>query len=376
VIVGKHARTSAALTALVLCAPTGLAQEPATLRWKGRAFDLAASAGELPQAAVGAARFWAAWAEASGYRMDLASSGSLLLLTPAASGRASSVLKLAERAEALLDAELPEPPRSAPAGAQPENEEWSWGATDAPLGLETVVLVDLNQVDDLPGVLAFLARSFPHLASWAQSAGDISGFTIEGPPCGAFVQRDPKSKEWKRENEIVHRAAQLLLLRRFGVQPTWLAQGYAWHVELELQRSVYCFPHRAGFVKATEHKGWDALLRARFAQRAEQALAMTEFADWRAGTYDDERGKVSWGLVELVLRHDPPALALVLEDLRAIRARESRIEHGDGSWTLDTAYTVPLEEQAEVLRARVAPTVLADAARAFAKGSSFAPHWN
>ena len=61
-------------------------------------------------------------------------------------------------------------------------------------------------------------------------------------------------EEWDIENELVHRLAHLLLLRRFGQQPFWLTMGFSWYVEKEMRGAIYCYPYRSGFVWASEHE--------------------------------------------------------------------------------------------------------------------------
>jgi hypothetical protein len=335
----------------------------ATVRWNGRTFDADEPPAELPVPARAAIAFWAPWAEAERYRMSLDDEGRLLLLEPARGGPAG-LLKLVERTAELFDELLP-----LPADAEvrdPPADPHAWGSADVPRDTETIAFLALRDEEDYASSLRELPKSNPYLAGWAEAAASrLGGYVLSQPLCGAYVEVDARQKEWNPKNELVNRAAQLLLLRRFGPPPNWLVQGFAWHVELEVCRAIYCFPYRAGFVSAAEHKGWDGWLRERFRGRADDPLRVDEFAAWPAGSYDESAARVSFGVVEFLLRHHAEALPGFLEDLRRFRDENDRVKRSDGTWERQPGYEIPLADQTRLLQERFGEAFFEEVTRAF-----------
>ena len=172
-----------------------------------------------------------------------------------------------------------------------------------------------------------------------------------------------EQEEWHPDGELVNRIARLLLLRRFGRLPHWFEQGYAWHAEIALRGGVFCFPYRREFVYATEHVGWDAVVRARLANRASRPLVLDEFASWPRHTYSDTFGKLSWGMVTFLLHAHPDALPALLESFRVFRDANDRVKVSDSEWHRDPEYSIPLDVQGRLLREHLAPDWLERATR-------------
>ncbi len=373
----------------------------AEARWKGRPYPADALPEELGPGPRAAVRAWAGWAEAEGFRLDLCDDARVLVVTPRKGSKASRWLRTVEKVEARFDALLPRPaergeaeptpppedpdeggipedPEAGPAGGAPPADrrwhvEWTWGVAERSPDTETVVLFVVRDDADYLAILEKLAADHPYLAGWAKGARKLAGFVLEQPLCGMCVEMPSRVEEWDVENEIAHRTAELLLLRRFGPQPYWLAQGAAWYFELEVRRSIYCFPYRLGFVAVGEHKGWDRALRARFSGRADRPLTMEELTALRRGRYDDDAAKIAWGAFSFLAAHHRDVLPELLEDLRLHRDAHDRIERGDGTWERDPSYEIPPDELRELLAARLGERFLADLAGYFAAMKSWKP---
>jgi hypothetical protein len=174
-------------------------------------------------------------------------------------------------------------------------------------------------------------------------------------------------EEWNPDNELVNRLAQLLLLRRFGQQPNWLLYGWAWTAEITLLDSVYCFPYRDEFVWATEHTAWPGMLRELFKRRASKPVRPEEFAGWPRGTYRDTEAKISWGVVDYLVRNRSADLPAMLEALRAYRDEHDR-EIVDGlTWQRRRNYVIPLEEQERMMDEHLGEDIWRDMTRWFRK---------
>lgn len=388
-----RSRAACALTLLCLLAPGRAGSEGVPVLTVGgkptKLSELPPELGEGPRSAI---ETWAAWVVGARYRLDLDPTGRVLLITPIEAGGPSRELALVVRTLELFDGALPAPDRAPIAAAStqgasadkseipedpipedpipedPEPEDpfpWQaasgeegtshtyvWGSELAAPDSQTIALLVLRDESDFDAVLDFLAERFEYLKAWKPKAGTLVGFTLALPLAGAHVLRAAGQEEWRPENELVNRLAQLLVLRRFGQQPHWLVQGWAWHVELSLLDSVYCFPDRTGFVYATEHSGWEDELCRRFAERKQKGLAIKDFASWKRGVYDDERGRIAWGVVRYAMQTDPGILQNVLEDQRLYYDQHSRREKGDGNWERKRDYEVPISVQRRFFQQR------------------------
>ena len=342
---------------LVFALPLRASDEVAPLSWRGRKLDLTALPAELPADARVAVESFAGWAAEHGYRLDLDESARALLVSAKDSSkllkRIEAVLALADRTfdgrEAAGAAPELKPEPKPDSAATPA----VWGASNRVPGSGTLVLVVVRTPKDHAPLLARLAELSPYLASWAKSSTPAPGFALEEPLAGAVVLGLPANKEWNADNELVHRAAELVFHRRFGRQPYWIVQGFAWHVEQELCRGIYCFPYREGFVWATEHSGW----RARFAKlwRDKPAPALADLATLRRGQFEPNAALCAWAALAYLSERHGVALASTLHELHDLWDRNSRRDLGGGAWERVPTYEVPLAEQQRLLESRLAP---------------------
>lgn len=379
---------------LGLGAGAGAAAQGAAVTWKEATCTSDALPAELPAAARSAIEAWSAWAVAHGYRMSLDREGRVLLVTSTENDRWRRQMRLVDDACLFFDRNLPLPPETkteqpAPettGGRAPEAVPEDPEAGPAPwetLGkpeskktssptvtvrgtetlepdVQTVVFLVIRTEADYAAAIDLLVRDHPYLAEWSQKARGLTGFALQMPLAGAYIELAEGQEEWDPDNEVVHRVAQLLLLRRYGQQPHWLVRGWSWHAELEIRKGIFCFPDRAEFVWATEHTGWDKELRARFAERTGTPLAIEEFAEWPRGTFDAERARVAWGVVRFLLQKHPGALPELLVRLRDVRDRENRVDLGGGKWERRLDYEVTLETQVRLMTEVVSESVFKD----------------
>lgn len=386
---GIRSLALAVLLVLVTVAFAPIVAAETGVRWNGRPYTAEALPEELGPGPRVAVRAWAEWADAEGFRLDLSKDGRVLVITPRRGSQASRWLRTVEKVGARVDALLPRPPareESAPepppeepgeAGGVPEDPEegpaggtppedrrwhveWTWGLAERSPDTETAVLFVVRDDADYLSILEKLAADHPYLAEWAKGARKLAGFVLELPLCGMCVERPSGVEEWNVRNEIAHRTAELLILRRFGPLPYWLVQGAAWYFEFEVRRSIYCFPYRLGFVAEVEHTSWDRALGARFADRDGSPLTMADLAALQRGRYDDAAAKVAWGAFSFLRDHHRDVLPELFEDLRRFRDAHDRAEHGDGTWERIAGYEIPRDKQYELLAARLGEGFLVD----------------
>ena len=376
-----------ALVATLAAAPDVDAQQ--VVRWKNRDHELTELPKAMTEPALAAIETWAPWADEHGYRLDLEDGGRVLLVSPRKGGawkqmrhvdRAIGAFEAALPAPARLVAKIPE--RSAPAtpagqgggGPLPEDPEGPppgigglgglSGGTEAEtksaappppaLDAETIVFFVVADEKDYAQLAARLAWDHPYLAGWAKTAKQSTGFTLEQPLAGAYVAGASGQEEWNPDNEIVHRIGELLLIRRFGRQPFWIQQGWAWHLEESLLRGIYCFPYRDEFVFATEHTAWPNELRREFKDR-DEPLTIDDLAFPR-GKYDGERARRAFGAARFLAERRRGKFAGALEQLRV-----ARLERADGG-------EVPPADQERILKDKLGADVLDEMAKAFARG--------
>ncbi len=328
-----------------------------TLTWRGKKLDLAALPPELPADARVAVESFSAWAAEHDYRLDLDTSARALVVS------AKDGAKWVKRAEAVLA--LADETFDGRAGAA-SNEEPSGTATASPVAwgsgarvpnTGTFVLAVVRTPKDHPALLARLAELSPYLASWAKGSTPTPGFALEEPLAGAVVLGLPENKEWNADNEFVHRAAELAFHRRFGRQPYWMLQGFAWHAEQSLCRGIYCFPYRTGFVRAGEHTGWRARLGKLWREKPEPKL--TELATLRRGSFEDVAALQAWGTMAYLCEHSGPALDTAMRELHELWEKNSRRDLGGGAWERVPEYEIPVPEQEQVFLKHVPADSLA-----------------
>ena len=397
-----------ALVSLTLCVPSlpgaRLSLEEPTVRWGKKDYtaeDLPAELGPGPAAAMGA---WGEWVLAHEYRMYLDPQGRVLLVSPKKNGKLKRQLQLVASTSERFDELFPPPPRApqspvagAPApssprddgdeipedpggppgwgtgetGSTPQTHSFEWGAGTWPVDTETCVLFVAHDEEDYGDILDHLGELQEYLSPWLSTAKRYTGFVLESPLVAAYIQNAAGMEEWDPENEVVNRVTQLLFVRRFSQQPFWLVLGVAWQLELELRKGIYSFPYRDEFVWATEHTGWSSVLRDRFKDRKDTPLRIDELSSWRRGAYDEPSAKLSFGLVDFLVRFYPEKLSGFAEALRLFRDQDNRVELGGGSWARKPDYVLPDEALERLLKEHFGDHVLTDASEFFRKGKSF-----
>ncbi|MCC7015073.1 MAG: hypothetical protein IT454_21105 [Planctomycetes bacterium] len=322
------------------------AEGESVVGWKAKRIDVDAAPAEFPAAACETVRKYAPWAREHGYKLELDERGRALVVVHK-NASASTWLKHFDGVFELL-----------------EREAADSAATES----EPLVMFVLKTEVDARSLVARLAEQTPYLAAWASSAKDMPGFALELPLVGSVTLGARDQKEWDPDNEFVHRTAELALLRRFGRQPYWLLEGWAWHVEIARCKSVYCFPYRGGFVGIGEHGGWDKLLRDDWSDPA-ATFSIDEVAALRRGIWDARAARQAWGTLEFLTRHHPGALTAILRELHGIWDRDSRRDIGGGSWERITDFEVPRADQLRVLESLAGP--LSELRRFFELGSAY-----
>jgi hypothetical protein len=244
---------------------------------------------------------------------------------------------------------------------------------DADMDAPVPILVQLEDPAALGRLKTFLGREHPYLAGWAESGERGVGFVLEEPLIAGWLREVPgvKKSEWKPQNELTNRLVQALLIQRAGRLPQWLTQGLAWYVELEVKKSIYCFPFRAGFVGKKEHKGWQSALKAMLVESGQRAPTMTELAGWPRGSYDDRHAALAWGAATLLARYFPEELPLVVADFEERTRTGGRITNADGSWESVPDYEIPPDEQLAILDERLGTSFLGELERFCRQGRSY-----
>jgi len=390
--------TAVALGSLCLSAQE---PDPARVGWQGKSYVLERLPDGVSEQARAAVSAWAPWIAQHDYRMDLDASARVLLVSSHTRARVAGELGLIERTGALFDALLPPPPPSSgapapvqgepkpapgaapipedpeapPSGLQPVPAEdpvdqrtaarpaTTWGAGSLEPDGQAAVMLVLKTEGDYLSALEFLTGLQPYLAEWIEEARKHTGFAIEVPLCGAYVENASEQEEWNPDNELVHRVMRLFVMRRFGQPPYWLAAGLSWYAELKVMKTIYCFPYRVGFVGVGEHGGWDAWLRSTFGDKKRLPVTMKELTVLSRGSYDDDGARMAWGFVDFVARRHPAAFSSLLEELRLFRHEHDRVELPGGTWRRKRGYEVPVEQQEAILEQQLGQDFLPELTR-------------
>jgi len=393
-----------AVLCVVARAAPGAGVGSAPVMWKGMRYTLETLPAEMPQSAKEVIVRWADWSSENGLRLDLDPSGRVLLVSQSAASNYTRLLSLIASVNKFTDEHLPsaakvdtaaggaagtgkrvgggipEDPEAPPVGGKGSLDELLrtkttvWGAGSGPLDHDTIVIFSIKNEEQYGKLLDALAVMSPYLAPWAGSARKLQGFALEQPLAGAVVLDMPGQEEWNPDNEFVHRTAELMLLRRFGRQPYWLQQGWAWHVEMSVKHNIYCFPYRHEFVGVAEHGGWDKSVRAFYANIEPPKVAtMADVASLKRGTYDDRAAKHAWATLAFLDRYDRTALIPLLADFHDDWDRGSRKDLGGGKWERNTNYEVALDAQSKLLLDHAGANFFAELTSFFLQGSGYSP---
>ena len=343
-------RVARIFAALLLVLPAARAGDRVNVRWQGKTGTSAALPAGFPEPAHAVLTAWEPFLKQAGYRADADPAGRVLLFTSEKSAHTDDQLHQLAKVSAWFDARLP-----APAAAKPESV--------------CAALFVVRDPAEYATLLARLAEIAPTLAGWTADAKKDTGFVLSEPLCAAFLESAPGLKEWSPAHELVDRATQLLLVQRFGEQPYWIQQGFAWAAEWGYDSTLYSFPYRNEFIKATEHGAWPGELKALVAARAPKLLELSEFALLRRGRWDPERARLAFGCASFLALQPGAKLAEALTQLATFRVENNRKDKDDGTWVTDPLYEIPAEKQLEILEAQLGPKLMERATAFLAKGT-------
>ena len=332
--------------------------------WRGRTVPLAEIRGELRDATAEAVTTWWSFASDHGYRLIL--------------DDAQDVLLVLHQGHARTQARRERPSVEKFLAALGDAQELAVPLLPE-VGGDSQPAVLVGAVEkDYAALLDHIARVEPRIAGWAAArAGSVAGFVLSEPLVAAWLDDGRGQEEWDARHELVHRAAQLLLRRSAPQQPPWVALGFGWHVEDSVLGSIYCFPHRAGFVWAAEHSGWAGRLKTGFQASRRRAagrppvLAIDEIASWDPmrdpDGFDADRALLAFGVVRHLCDLGPGSAAGAFRGFdTAIRAGW-KVQLSETEWTTDPDFRLSAARQQEVLDA-AEEGFLDSATQAFARG--------
>ena len=366
-----------ALLALTVCLSTPVlaasevdpneANKLSKVHWQRKTFAPGEWPAEFPARAQALIETWQPWALEMGYRMDLDPDCRVLTLSMGKFNRA------VRKEDALIQETLECFDGWFPALTGPQPETGSDNLQEPTNQENPIVLFRLQDQEDYWSLLAFLAENHEYLSEWVEQAGSYTGFVLRQPQCAAWIERGLKLDEWRPENELVNRLTNCLTYVRFGTQPHWLEQGVAWNVELEVQGSIYSFPHRSGFVAIEEHKGWEQNLKSFWGRRKDAQLELEDLTEWNRPEYDALSAGMAWGLVSFLNEHQPAALSSVLRDMGGFHASQGVRRYADGTWELIPDYKIPHTVQSRILDRHLEPESYKECARFFQLGHRYRP---
>ena len=310
--------------------------------------------GERAEASADGAELaaWRAWAEEHRYKLASDDERRILVLARSAANL-RRYAKVVREVSAEVDAFAPE--ESAVEGGGTGELPW-------------IVLFELEDLDDQLSALQVAARIAPYLEEWVRLRGEnIFGFLTERPLLGAWILKVPGREEFDAGNELAHRLTRLLLQRRFGHLPHWLASGLAWRFEQNLRGDIDCFPDRDGFVAITEHDGWGSSVRTELG-KASGTFDLGVVAAWSRGVYRDREAGLSWALASFLCEEHAPKLGALLAELGRENETRGRVTHADGTWERVVGYELDADVQLEVLRRHAGDDVMEAFSRAGSRG--------
>ncbi len=367
--------------------------EQRVLVWKRKDHALDELPRKLTDGARAAVENWTPFAEAQGYDLGLTGDCRVLILHRLAPTQAARQLRTVESVTELFDDQLPQPPPPPPPPrgavvekpkALPEDPEtapvdidmignaasttWygAWGPGTRPDEDATIVLIEAASAEQYALVLAHLLQLAPQLEPWKERVALQRSFTLEAPLTGGWILPEEDAPAWDARAELIHRLSELLVTQRFGWQPYWARQGWAWHAEWELTREVWCFPGRDVPVPDAEHGAWKKEIR-RLVQARERPVGIADITALSRDTWDGTAARYAWATYRVLSTKHARAMSEVLGEFNTTWDAENRIDHGGGNWGRDPAYELPVEAQHDALRRHTDRHLLQALQKAFLK---------
>lgn len=361
--------TGAAAAACLTLAPASESTGPdATVRvsWCGQTFDPSSAPASLSSRQHEAlSNIWD-WAVQYEYRLDFDKRGRVLLLSPVSERGVNQEFEWVESTLRVFDSSF----------SKPALKDLDLAGSDARRrgGERVSTLVRLENQEDYNSLLEHVAANDPSLTQWAWRSRVTTGFSIDEPLLGAWIDERGAlaDGQWREQNELTNRLAQTLICERFDRLPHWLAQGMAWHVELESTGSVYSYPNREGFKGLDEHRGWANRLSDEFRTNRE-ILPLHELTGWHGPDFDESSAALAWGVVNYLERYRGDAASILAADLGAYSRHHGRVTAEDGTDAWREDWQVPFEVQMRALLHAGGPDVLEDVTECYRKGSRFRP---
>ncbi len=326
------------------------------IEWNGKTYDVTTLLPLLKEATRPAVAMWNQFSESHDYRMWLTADERALLVLPRTHKKVKAWLELIHKTCEFVDRSIPVP---APPPQTPDKKDeppMFWFDAEGRFEVDgrkldegTVILLETRDKLEYLKMIDFIVAADPSVADLLEPSRQAVGFVSEKPWVGAWLAGSEDLEEWSPENELVHRLAHLLLIRRFGSLPLWLKLGYAWAVEIEVRKSIWCFPYRNEFVFEVEHTRWESDLRRWFQRRAERPLEMAEILALKRGSWNPEASLLAYGLTAFLMRAYPQELPKVIEALRIAQRRSAVRFNPDGTWTASAESQLDGGIQQEIL---------------------------
>lgn len=335
-----------------------------TVLWKGQSHsveDVAAEAEANCSGGVSAQlERYRAWLVENDYHVSLTDDLRVILVTSSKKS-AKKRLPLVEATLETFDALLAPPNRC---DSDESFRGGEWGVAEHAPDAEPVVLIELDDDEHYQALLAALGEIHPDMQTWASVQSSEPGFDEERIMTTGW-QSAPDGYEigpvWRSKNELVNRLSRLLMYRSYGPQPHWLNQATGWAVEYEVVGDIYCFPHRNEFIGVGEHDGWRNEIRNRFKSKKSEPLQLSDFADWKRGTFEHDHAAAAWGFIQFLAHEKPEVLPALAEANRVAYKAGFTVDLGDGNWRTNPSFAVTPEAQFAVLKKEAGDDVLEDA---------------
>lgn len=250
------------------------------------------------------------WCEAAHKVAVLDARERFVLVVEGKDRRAVRRLEAAVATADWFDAHLP-PPSQADATKEEE--------------LSTAIVHIVRDEAEQGKLLDHIVAGQPTLKDWSKTARKKPGFVLYDPLLIAVLLKPKGVVRWNADHDLINRLAQLLVERRFGVQPDWLSLGIGWCAEWRVDAEIHCFPNREDAVQRAEHGAWGNEIKRECVKRIGQdgtvaAILAAELSAVRRGAWNGVGAKRAFGVASYLTSRNPQEVADALHALR--RARE------------------------------------------------------
>jgi hypothetical protein len=193
---------------------------------------------------------------------------------------------------------------------------------DRSLEEKPVVVFHVDDQHRYGQIIDSIVEDHRYLEEWATAARHLPGFALYRPEICVILDQPRKSTATQRNNLLVHLTTKVLLHQLFGVQPLWIREACALHIEAQTSQRLHAFCGHQGFVARGQPSAWKKDMCK--AWRGHGEAALDQILEMTQQHFEHKTSLRALRLFRYLAYEEPDALHQLLIQLAADRKKNSR----------------------------------------------------